>query len=221
MISKNFISALRKQAGFSLVELMCVVGIVGVLAAISVANYQSMTLRARRAEADTLMKTAQTLVIAHWSENPYQPSDAPTVTAFRALGTSVGTRGDGTTIREYMLLNNDAAAIAGPDTCHNPVMSFLGRIFKGDCQKLKFGIGLITDNGATRGYAFTANSTTNICSAGANYDIIRLCKGAYRCVLRDATQTNCETEGAVGDDLCKVATPPSPAPPICLTPFGQ
>lgn len=40
----------RKQAGFSLVELMIVVAIVGVLAAIAIPNFVSMQLRAKRAE---------------------------------------------------------------------------------------------------------------------------------------------------------------------------
>ena len=50
------------QKGFTLIELMIVVAIIGVLAAVALPAYQDYTVRAKVAEGLTLAKTLQTLV---------------------------------------------------------------------------------------------------------------------------------------------------------------
>ena len=51
----KFIKKLKNQKGFSLVELMVVVAIIGILAAIAIPNYQKFQRKSQQVEAKTLM----------------------------------------------------------------------------------------------------------------------------------------------------------------------
>lgn len=53
---------MHKQKGFTLIELMIVVAIVGILAAIAIPAYQNYTIRARVTEGLSLADSAQTAV---------------------------------------------------------------------------------------------------------------------------------------------------------------
>jgi type IV pilus assembly protein PilA len=53
---------MRKQQGFTLIELMIVVAIIGILAAIAIPAYQDYTVRARVTEGLNLASTAKTIV---------------------------------------------------------------------------------------------------------------------------------------------------------------
>ena len=58
-----------KQAGFSLVELMVVVGIIGILAAIAVPKLQRFTAKAKQSEAKSTLRSLDTLQQAYYAEN--------------------------------------------------------------------------------------------------------------------------------------------------------
>jgi type IV pilus assembly protein PilA len=58
-----------KQAGFSLVELMVVVGIIGILAAIAVPKLQQFTAKSKQSEARVNLKTIDTMQQAYYAEN--------------------------------------------------------------------------------------------------------------------------------------------------------
>jgi prepilin-type N-terminal cleavage/methylation domain-containing protein len=58
-----------KQAGFSLVELMVVVGIIGILAAIAVPKLQQFTAKAKQSEARIGLKNVDTMQQAFYAEN--------------------------------------------------------------------------------------------------------------------------------------------------------
>jgi type IV pilus assembly protein PilA len=53
---------MKKQSGFTLIELMIVVAIIGILAAIALPAYQDYTIRAKVTEALTLASEAKTAV---------------------------------------------------------------------------------------------------------------------------------------------------------------
>ncbi len=59
----------KKSAGFSLVELMVVVGIIGILAAIAVPKLQMFSAKAKRVEAQTTLKNIHALQTGYYTEN--------------------------------------------------------------------------------------------------------------------------------------------------------
>jgi len=64
-----------KQGGFTLIELMIVVAIIGVLAAIAVPQYQNYVGRAQVSEAISLAASAKTAVSEYYITNGSWPED--------------------------------------------------------------------------------------------------------------------------------------------------
>ena len=65
----------RKQTGFTLIELMIVVGIVGILAAIGIPAYQGYTVRAQVSEALQLTANVKTHVAEAFQIDGEAPAD--------------------------------------------------------------------------------------------------------------------------------------------------
>ena len=68
----------KKQQGFTLIELMIVIAIVGILAAIALPAYQDYTVRAKVSEALARLAEGKTSVAEYYSANGYFPSSAAT-----------------------------------------------------------------------------------------------------------------------------------------------
>ena len=63
-----------KQSGFTLIELMIVVAIIGILAAIALPAYQDYTKRSHASEAMSLITSAKTAVTEYYSSKGEWPS---------------------------------------------------------------------------------------------------------------------------------------------------
>jgi len=57
------------QKGFTLIELMIVVAIIGILAALAIPAYTDYTIKSRVAEGASLSGSAKTAIEVYWSEN--------------------------------------------------------------------------------------------------------------------------------------------------------
>ena len=68
---------LNKRNGFSLVELMIVIVIIGVLAAVAVPIYTSNVKKAKMSEADAALGTIRTQLRVYYGENGSYPTVSP------------------------------------------------------------------------------------------------------------------------------------------------
>lgn len=63
------------EQGFTLIELMIVVAIIGILASVAVPTYQSYSVRAQVAEGMNLAGPVQAAVAEYWYDNGAYPAD--------------------------------------------------------------------------------------------------------------------------------------------------
>lgn len=77
----------KMSQGFTLIELMIVVAIVGILAAIAIPAYQDYTVRSKISEAMTALAAAKTSISESYISNGAMPGDAA------AAGVNTGAQG--------------------------------------------------------------------------------------------------------------------------------
>lgn len=77
----------KLQQGFTLIELMIVVAIIGILAAIAIPQYQDYTVRTRVSEAAVLADGSKTAVAEFYNTNSRWPASNPS--AGLATNTSI------------------------------------------------------------------------------------------------------------------------------------
>ena len=83
---KNFF---KNQAGFTLVELMIVIVIVGILAAVAVPIYQSNVSKAKTTECDAAMGTIRTALRVYYAGNSVYPTAASGTAVTEVLGLDI------------------------------------------------------------------------------------------------------------------------------------
>ncbi len=66
---------MKKQQGFTLIELMIVVAIIGILAAIAIPAYQDYTIRAQVSEGLSLSAAAKAAVAEYYQDQGAWPTD--------------------------------------------------------------------------------------------------------------------------------------------------
>jgi type IV pilus assembly protein PilA len=79
----------RAGGGFTLIELMIVVAIVGILAAIAIPQYQSYTTRARLTEGLVLLSPVKLAVVEYHATHGRLPTSSNWLTLLRELGLPV------------------------------------------------------------------------------------------------------------------------------------
>ena len=85
----------KKQSGFTLIELMIVVAIIGILAAIAVPQYNTYITKSKASEGLSLANGAKLAVVEYYSMNGKMPMNNEDVAWNSVSGTSVESVNDG------------------------------------------------------------------------------------------------------------------------------
>jgi type IV pilus assembly protein PilA len=144
----------QKQQGFTLIELMIVVAIIGILAAVALPAYQDYTARAQASEAASLAAGVKTTIAEFYQSNGEYPdgTTAPKNTDLAATGTysSIAVTADTGVITATMSSSGVAANLQGKTFVYTPNLA--NNAFKWSCvHDLDAGDENIAPKGCTKG----------------------------------------------------------------------
>jgi len=142
----------QSQKGFTLIELMIVVAIIGILAAVALPAYQDYTARAQASEAASLAAGVKTSIAEFYQSNGEYPGAAtfPKNTDLAATGTysSIAVTEDTGVIVATMNASGVASNLAGKKFTFTP--SLANNSFKWTCTNdLAAGDEAIAPKGCT------------------------------------------------------------------------
>ncbi|GAO37037.1 hypothetical protein SCT_2452 [Sulfuricella sp. T08] len=125
----------KVQQGFTLIELMIVVAIIGILAAVAIPAYQDYTIKAKLQEVTSLASPAMTGVGVACSEGNLFPSGASLTNAGIGIATAASITGKYTASVTAASTSTTSATVTAVLGGTNPVPNVSGNIvWTGTCN---------------------------------------------------------------------------------------
>jgi type IV pilus assembly protein PilA len=199
-MKKRSMSLLGNSSGFTLVELMVVVAIIGILAAVAIPNYQKYQAKARQSEAKIALASIFTAEKSFSAEN----------STYTACLTQAGYVPEGAN-RYYTVGFSDAAA--GSATCGNggAIVNCKSYVFTGtetDCTVAGINFGALV---TAAHHAYAASALANAAAASTLKPLVASSKIPGVAPAGAATDLTSSTfvAGAIGSVSSSLAVPDS------------